>query len=241
MNQSLEKIKEILESGRLKDLIGFKEDIYFEAKGKSGYDFESPVGRYELAKDVSAFANAEGGYLIIGLKTDPMVKEKTDNVIELELIANEESEKKRYDGIIREYIYPSINPEINWIEDIDHPGFGILCIFIPKQNQNKKYFLITNIIGKNDRKREIVFGIVQRRDSSNHPLTKKKLYKMMQNGISDDAQKFSDIEGKIDSCNQKLSNIEGKIDSWKDVIPSREESPGDALNRRLSEIASEED
>ena len=35
MNQSLEKIEEILESGRLSDLIGFKEDIYFEAKGKN--------------------------------------------------------------------------------------------------------------------------------------------------------------------------------------------------------------
>jgi|SoiMethySBSTD1v2_1073268.scaffolds.fasta_scaffold360489_3 hypothetical protein len=32
-----------------------------------GYDLGTPSGRIELAKDVSGFANAEGGYLIVGL------------------------------------------------------------------------------------------------------------------------------------------------------------------------------
>jgi len=63
-------ISNILDEGNLSKLIGLKEDLWFEIKGKNPYDFNSPDDRYELAKDVTALANAEGGYLIIGLEHD---------------------------------------------------------------------------------------------------------------------------------------------------------------------------
>jgi hypothetical protein len=34
----------------------------------------------ELAKDVSAMANAEGGALVVGLQTEPLAGERTDRV-----------------------------------------------------------------------------------------------------------------------------------------------------------------
>jgi hypothetical protein len=54
----------IIASGALGELVGLEEAVDFEAKSEL-YDLDTPGGRYELAKDVSAFANASGGCLVI--------------------------------------------------------------------------------------------------------------------------------------------------------------------------------
>ena len=47
-------------AGDLAALQGLKEDQWFDAKRPPGYDLTTPESRFELAKDVSSFANAEG-------------------------------------------------------------------------------------------------------------------------------------------------------------------------------------
>jgi predicted HTH transcriptional regulator len=77
---SFESIKAILDGGQFSALIGLDEDTSLEAKRGNSYDFATPTGRYELAKDVSAFANAEGGILLIGLTTVVPADAKTDRI-----------------------------------------------------------------------------------------------------------------------------------------------------------------
>ena len=73
---SLKSIKTILDTRQFAALIGLDEDTWLEAKGRNPYDFTTPAGRYELAKDASAFANAEGGILLVGLTTAPAADAK---------------------------------------------------------------------------------------------------------------------------------------------------------------------
>jgi hypothetical protein len=77
---SFESIKTILDTRQYAALIGLDEDTWLEAKGKNPYDFATPAGRYELAKDTTAFANAEGGILLIGLATAPAAEAKTERI-----------------------------------------------------------------------------------------------------------------------------------------------------------------
>lgn len=229
--KELTKISEIIQSGTFNNFIGLKEDLYFEAKGKNPYDLDSPNGRYELAKDVSAFANANGGYIIIGLVTESLETERTDKVVETDLFKKEKFMKDRFVGIIKEYIYPeNITKELQckWKEEKEKQGYGIGYIFIPKQSQNKKYFLIKNIREGNKKIKEIVFGICKRVGSENKPFTIKELHKNIQNGINPIQEKLNWIEKKIDILIERGA-------------PSSELTPLDKLDERISEILKSED
>ena len=226
------KIEKIIKSGQLSKMIGLEEDAHFEAKGRNAYNLETAKGRYELAKDLSAFANAEGGFLIIGLETKPLAEKNTDKVNEIDSIPKEKFDSKKYEGIIREYIHPEISKlEVKWVENKDNSGNGIGCIWVPQQNSDKKFFLIKNVVDKNEEEpiKQIVFGISQRKGSSNEPLSIKDLHKKIQHGMNTTAQRLTKIENKIDFLIDKCSK------------PPSKEIPSDKLEKRLSDIYDSED
>jgi predicted HTH transcriptional regulator len=68
LRPQLHLIKHIVESNLFDSLIDQNEDTWFEAKKKNPYDFSTAAGHYELAKDVCGFANAEGGFILVGFE-----------------------------------------------------------------------------------------------------------------------------------------------------------------------------
>ena len=66
---SFASVKQIIERHAYNSLIGLKEDQWLEVKGSAPYNLATPAGRYELAKDATAFANGTGGFIIVGLET----------------------------------------------------------------------------------------------------------------------------------------------------------------------------
>lgn len=198
-------LSEIIQSKDFSRFIGLKENLWFEAKGKDPYNLDSPIDRYELAKDVSAFANTQGGYIIIGLKQERIEEEMTEKIIDLDLIEEKNFLIDRYVGIINEYIYPLIKGlEIKWAESNKNPGFGIGYILVPSQDENKKYFLVKNVFEENQMMSRIVFGLVQRIDSSNTSLTIGQLHQKLQQGKSPMAERITRIENKIDVMKESL-------------------------------------
>lgn len=114
--QDLERIEQILKSGDFSQFIGMEEDSLLEVKS-APYDLATPEGRYELAKDVSAFANAGAGYLIIGLATKRPQNALVDVVDSLTLIPEAAFPVPKYAGVIREYSHPEIKGlAIDWMK-----------------------------------------------------------------------------------------------------------------------------
>ena len=79
-NNTLVRLADLLKQSRFADLIGMKEDHFFDAKSGAAYDLTKEQGRYELAKDVSSFANENGGFVIVGLTTEILSTEKAEQV-----------------------------------------------------------------------------------------------------------------------------------------------------------------
>jgi len=197
--KTIDSIRKILATQAIENFIGFKEDECFEAKTGTAYDLISPIGRYELAKDVSSLANTSGGYLILGLKTVALEQEQTDQVSEITLFKQEIFSSEKYLGIINEYVHPQIeNLEAKWIESKSNVGLGLACIFVPEQLEEKKYFVIKRIIEDGKLIKGIVFGICQRIGSSNVPLTGEQLHHQFQQGKSSVAERLTRIEEKLD-------------------------------------------
>lgn len=208
----IETIQKIINSRDLSKFVGFKESFYLEAKNKNPYDFKSPNGRYELAKDITAFANNQGGFLILGLKTEQLIEENTDKVSELDLFLQEEFDINTYLGIAKENIFPKIDDlRIDWIEDIKTTKEGIAYIFIPPQKESKKYFVIKNVFEDGEKIRNIVFGIVKRNGADSIPLNIQEIYECLQKGKNSISQRLSSIDEKIDllsaSSQKKVQSI----------------------------------
>lgn len=237
----INKISKILEEKDFSKFIGLKENLWFEAKGKEPYQLDSPVGRYELAKDVSAFANAEGGHIVIGLTPNRLKTELTEEIVGLELIPETGFDIVKYDGLIKHYIYPEIdNISITWQEGTNGKGKGVGHIFISPQKETKKYFLITRgVIVEGEKLKDNFVGLVKRVGSSNMPIFGREIYNIMQEGKSSHAQRLSRIESALVIVERNTSLIASGINILKGKGPTEKPISFDGLYDAIREITEE--
>lgn len=202
MNQNPhDQIKSILDSGEFDQLIGLKEDLVFEAKGPAPYDLDDPVGRFELAKDVTAFANSSGGYILVGLEHEPLPAEHTDQVKRLQLVKESEFKVSQIVGVLKEYTYPRIHGivQVTWVASKDDTQLGLGVIYIPNQADVKKPFLIAKVAQEGQAQKEIIIGIARRVGGDNVPLKPVEIYDAIRQGRDPVVERAQRIEEKLDA------------------------------------------
>jgi hypothetical protein len=196
---SFESVKAIIDGHAYGSLIGLREDAWLEAKGGTPYDLNSPAGRYELAKDVTAFANGTGGIVVIGLTTTRHANTQTDEITAYDLCPQNAFNPTQYASLIAEYVHPAIDGlAVYWVPANPEGTHGLGIIEVPPQNPDRQYFLIANAVDGGSRIKQFVFGVVRRDDSSNDPFTIAELYQCTQKGKSSLAQTLARIEDKLD-------------------------------------------
>lgn len=218
----LTPVSDILASGDFDQLIDRTETVVLEVKGATPYNLDTPSGRYELAKDISAFANAEGGHLLIGLKTGKLTNERADRVQELNLIPEASFNVSKITGILREYIYPQIgNLDVRWHGSSSDKALGLGIIFVPTQAVEQKPFLVTNVVEENEQQKQIVVGIFQRGEADNVPTTPADIHKMIQRGNDAVLQRTIRIEKKLDAALRKPAPSGTPVASAQSVLAQR--------------------
>jgi hypothetical protein len=218
------RIREILTSGVFDRFKGLREDIGFEAKGKIPYDLESAEGRYELAKDVTAFANNEGGHIVVGLLHKRLPNENTDKVQDLDLLPQTGFPAAQMGGVLKEYVHPRIKDlVIDWVPSVADATQGLGYIYIPPQPDEQKFFLVTKILEDGEAVRQIVVGIAVRKESGNIPLTPDEVHRYVRDGYSPTAKRLTRLEEKMDRL----------LASSRPTAPLPPESELDARVRRL--------
>lgn len=122
--------RKALRSGKPEDLLGLAECGWLDVKAGI-YLLDDPGGAEELAKDVTAFANAKaGGLLLVGYATR---KEHDGEILELvRPIPRDQVDLDRHRKLIRERIIPAPRDvSVEWIHCSDVKG--ILLIDVPAQ------------------------------------------------------------------------------------------------------------
>jgi hypothetical protein len=156
-------LKEIIAKREFQRLVGEIEGQFFDAKGQP-YRFDVGMdAKREFAKDVAAFANAKGGYILVGIATTAAALRAGDEVSDLRPVERAAFDIDRHRKLLEEWLYPQPKDvDIEWVQFGKDNGKGIGLIFVPPQNEGSKPFLIRRTIG--DRKStEVLIGYAERR------------------------------------------------------------------------------
>ena len=205
-----------LQNGELETLVGLLEDDWLEAKSGK-YDITADSGKTELAKDVSSFANRSGGLIVIGAQTSDSSIMAGRQIEKLSLFRVDLINPTDYYSILNDWIYPQIeNLRINWLPSKSVPDQGILCLFIPPQIESLKPFLIKKDVdpSTNLRRKEIVFGYVERISHSSKPGSVQRIHSLIKAGRDNDVlervlEKLNAIEANLPPTQEQSERKKG--------------------------------
>jgi len=178
-----DRLREIITSSDFELLKGEIESDWFEFKDQP-YQIQNDAGKRELAKDVSSFANAQGGYIFIGAERKSSVTHLGDEVERIRPFNQSLLSTKQYHDVIKDWVYPEIKKiTVEWRATKTDSSKGVVVIHIPQQKESLKPFLITRTF--DDKKRvETLFGYAERKRDTSQPLSVIDLQTALRSGFN---------------------------------------------------------
>ncbi len=132
-----ERVLDLLRAGRVDVLLGQPENEWLDFK-RQGYA-RTDHGRFELAKDVAAFANAGGGLLVLGLAS---VKSGLAEVASaVTPCASGSVNAQSYRGVLSRRLHPPLE-RLSIFSLPQSRGGDVWVIDVPPQPEESKPFLV---------------------------------------------------------------------------------------------------
>jgi hypothetical protein len=174
------EIKTLIADGRWDELIGKTEGQFLECK-KTCYNLDERGQKRELAKDVSSFANSDGGFILIGIATKKEPTHSVDEIVKLCDFPQAYFDDSQYSKIIQEWIIPEIKGlNLRWMPHVEDKGFGV--IEVPMQTEQAKPFVITKEEDAGGKLREILVGFTERKMDRSEPTKPSELVRWLRDG-----------------------------------------------------------
>jgi schlafen family protein len=206
---SYERILEIIECETWNDLLGEIEGDFLDCK-REIYDLSVEPKKIELAKDVTSFANAGCGVIIVGIATQTSAVHFSDEITELRPFESRLFNHSQYHEILAAWTYPKLeNVRIEWKPESSGATRGFGLIIIPPQSEERKPFLITKTILDTGRRSEILLGYAERRRDVSEPAKIQELHQTFRDGLGYSrqiSQRFDAIEAILVSGNRPQRN-----------------------------------
>ncbi|MBI2177070.1 MAG: ATP-binding protein [Candidatus Tectomicrobia bacterium] len=162
-NSITNEILQILENGEFERLIGKIESESFDCKS-SPYQLDNNNQKFEMAKDACAFANANGGIILIGARTRRSDVHSEDEIEALSPFPGDLINFERCLSIVDTQTFPRIEHiEAKWFPSSSNDGRGVAAFIIPKQPEELKPFLLTKPMEGDIQTSGFTFGYAERR------------------------------------------------------------------------------
>ncbi len=166
---TIDDIRQIVSEGAWQSFMGESESEILDCK-KVPYRLDELQEKDELAKDVSSFANAGGGFILLGLETKPSSTHPTDEVCVLRPFGNDRVDPKQYRDILRDWIVPEIEGiSVRWVPRSAGASDGFGVLEVPRQAGSRQPFIITRPVQEDGRRRGLFVGFVQRKGAESPP------------------------------------------------------------------------
>ena len=149
------------------ELVGQPETVWLEFK-KAPYQLQNEHHKFELAKDVTAMANADGGVILIGVETQREEASQEDMAIALRPVSPGLVDAQQMKNVISEWVFPRLDVDVN-----HHPVEGdngeLWSIFIQRGGERDSPFIVAkDFVGEAGPDRNL-FAVFERSGSHNRP------------------------------------------------------------------------
>ncbi|MCG3112053.1 MAG: ATP-binding protein [Candidatus Manganitrophus sp. SB1] len=201
-NLSLNEIRSLLDSGDFNKFIGTVEDAQLECKD-APYQIGQDHQKQEFAKDISGLANADGGFVLLGVKTERHPTHLGDEITTVNPFIQSLVNQDQYHKILQSWIYPPLQQvDIRWFPSGADKEKGVVAIHVPSQASTRRPFLITRTIDSRGKQIEIVFGYVERRRDNIPPTSVQELHSLIRDGL-----RFDSLDKKYNEIQETLQQL----------------------------------
>jgi len=215
------EVEQILKSGKLDDLVGIVEDAFIECKA-AVYQLSTDAEKLEFAKDVSGLANARGGVILLGCRTEKNPRFYGDVIVEVRPFVQNLVNPHDYQNVIRSWIYPGLEAEVDWYPSDTDQTRGIIGIIVRERTTEGRPFVVTKILDSCGKTLGAMLGYFERRRDTVPAMSAQELRHRLKDGLN-----FSTLD-------RRLENIEGALSALRPqptpVLPSIDAK---ALQKRI--------
>jgi schlafen family protein len=172
-------VVDLLRTGRSAELIGQRESPQLEFKLEP-YRLADDRQKYELAKDVSALANAAGGVIVVGIRTQRDETHPWDRAVEIRPFPSDLVNAQQYGDVLQAWIYPPLEGvEIQSHPDPNRADHSLASILAPAQRPSVSPFLVAKAVSEEGRVVGSLVGYFERRGPDARPLSVHEIHGML--------------------------------------------------------------
>lgn len=137
---------EALAGGTPDALLGTAETEWLDFK-TAPYALDSDKGKYELCKDVAAFANAHGGLLVCGVQAEKNSQLAQEKAVKLRPFPRDRVDLDRYVDTLNEHLRPRAAVTMHWYahSSAEPDGDHYLVIEIDPVPESNRYVIVRRI------------------------------------------------------------------------------------------------
>ena len=173
----------VLRAGEFDRLVGTPESDWLDFKAEP-YRLDTAKDRWELAKDVAAFANHQGGRIVIGVQTARQPHEVVDVAKKVRPVPLTLIDPMRYQDVLNERIYPPLRGlELAWHRSEPSASKGLFEFTVPPQPANHRPFIVNRTLDEDGRETTQAFAIPQREGGVTLPLLVGQVHRLISEGL----------------------------------------------------------
>jgi hypothetical protein len=218
----------ILASGDFEQFRGVAEGLEVEFKAEP-YRLIDEAQKFELAKDVSALANAAGGVIVIGVRTERNDQAAVDVAAELRLLEAGLMDEQQYSAIASERVYPRMRElSVRFYASAADANRGLGAIDVPPQAESDRYFLIQRPLAGGQQTRGWLIGITIRSVGRVEERRVGEIHTLINRGLGVGRQLGDVVQG--------LAELREAVQGGTAVAP---ETPADRLDAVLEQRVGE--
>lgn len=205
----------MLEARNFDALIGLMESEWLDAK-ETPYHFDPDkakreIAKRELAKDVAAMANANGGIIVLGFDCERLPTTAGERISKVCAFAIDRVDPDRYHKMLADLIYPPPHGvRVVVYENAANDGHGVAAIIIDPGLVADRPYLVGKITDENDISIGSYFGYFERKRDFTPPVSIARIQQQLSAGL------------QWSSIHERLIGIETKLDA---LVPSRKAPP----------------
>jgi schlafen family protein len=174
---------ELLEAGRGNAIIGTRESQQIEFK-QTPYRLDEERQKFELAKDVSALANASGGIVVLGVRTERDETHPWDKAVAVTPFPSNLINAQQIRDVLQAWIFPPVEGiEVRIFQDAVRADHSLAAIWVPAQRGSVGPFVVIKAADDANRIDGSLIGYFERRAADARPLSAHEVQAILRDGL----------------------------------------------------------